>query len=149
MNILVLNTNILAVDPQDTGDAWVMPDQIIQKHVAAGAQVIDVTLPDDYAPGRYIYDGGFVAIPPPAPPVTIPDAVSMRQARLALFGAGLLDAVNVGIAAMPGPAGAAARIEWEYASEVRRDSPLIAALEPALGLTSAQIDALFIGAATL
>jgi len=75
----------------------------------------------------------------------LPVSVSMRQARLALLAANLLDAVSAAIA----QAGTAAQIEWEYASEVRRDSPLIASLTPALGMTSAQIDALFTQAATL
>ncbi|MFM9829724.1 MAG: hypothetical protein ACKVOB_13445 [Sphingomonas sp.] len=74
--------------------------------------------------------------------------VSMRQARLALLGAGLLDDVE---AAINGIADAAARtaaqIDWEYATEVRRVSPLVASLGPALGLTDAQIDALFVAAA--
>ncbi len=83
---------------------------------------------------------------PPEPP---PIAVSMRQARLALLGAGMLQTVNDAISAMPGGAGEAARIEWEYATEVRRDSPLIASLGPALGMTEAGLDALFSAAAQL
>ncbi len=78
---------------------------------------------------------------PPASPV--PEAVTARQARLALLGAGLDDAVDQALAALPGAEGKAARIEWEYALEIRRDSPLIAALAPALGLTSEQVDDLF------
>lgn len=80
---------------------------------------------------------------------TIPASVSMRQARLALLGAGLLSGVNAAIAAIPGAQGDAARIEWEYAQEVRRDSPLIALLMPSLGLTSEQVDAMFVAAAGL
>lgn len=88
--------------------------------------------------------------------VTIPDSdpvvpaiVSMRQARLALLSAGLLANVDAAIAALPSPQREAAQIDWEYATEVRRASPLIAALGPALGLTDAQIDALFIAAAVI
>lgn len=84
-----------------------------------------------------------------APVLPIPDAVTMRQARLSLLGAGMLASVDEAIASMPGVEGEAARIEWEYAQEVRRDSPLIAALGPALGLTGEQIDALFVAGATL
>ncbi len=73
--------------------------------------------------------------------------VTMRQARLALLGAGLLDAVNAAVAAMPGAGGAAARIEWEYSSEVHRHKALVSALGPALGLTEAQLDQLFVTAA--
>lgn len=73
-------------------------------------------------------------------PVTV---ITMRQARLALLGAGLLDAVGAAIAGIPGDQGAAARIEWEYAMTLRREHPLVAALAQSLGLTSEQIDALF------
>lgn len=84
-----------------------------------------------------------------ATPAIVPTAVTMRQARLAMLGAGVLASVDQAIAAIPGAAGDAARIEWEYAQEVRRDSPLVAALAPTLGLTSEQIDALFVAGAAL
>ncbi len=79
----------------------------------------------------------------------IPVEVTMRQAQLALLGAGLLDAVEAAIAAYPGDAGKAARITWYKSSTVRRSNPLILALMPLLGLTSQQVDALFVVAATL
>lgn len=84
---------------------------------------------------------------PPQPQT--PQSVTMRQARLALLSAGLLAAANAAIAAMPGVAGEAARIEWEYAQTVERDSPLVAGLTAALNLTQTQIDDLFALAATL
>lgn len=84
------------------------------------------------------------AAPPP-----VPQAVSMRQARLALLGAGMLATVNSTISGMTGAAGEAARIEWEYSGEVQRHKQLVASLGPALGLTDAQLDQLFITAATL
>ena len=92
---------------------------------------------------------------PPALPeyvpavVAVPEVVTMRQARLALLGAGLLAQVNTAVANMPGAEGDAARIEWEYAQEVRRDSPLVAALSAAFGWTGAQLDAMFVSAKTL
>lgn len=81
--------------------------------------------------------------------VAVPEVVTMRQARLALLGAGLLAQVNTAVANMPGAEGDAARIEWEYAQEVRRDSPLVAALSAAFGWTSAQLDDLFTEGAKL
>lgn len=61
MNLLILNTAILAVDTVDMGDAWATVDQVIPKHVVPSAQLVTVdALPADYAPGRYAYDGGFV-----------------------------------------------------------------------------------------
>jgi hypothetical protein len=83
----------------------------------------------------------------PTPPV--PASVTARQARLALFGAGLLDLVEGAVAAMEGPQGRAVQIEWEYALAVERQSPLIAALAPALGLTDEQVDNLFRAAENL
>lgn len=80
---------------------------------------------------------------------SIPQAVTMRQARLALYGAGLLATVNSAIAGMTGAQGEAARIEWEFSSEVKRNQPLVMALAPVLGMTQAQLDQLFVTAAGL
>ena len=76
---------------------------------------------------------------------SIPQVVSIRQAKLALLEAGLLNTVNAAVAA----ADQATQIEWEYATEIRRDWPTLVALTPMLGLTNNQIDQLFIVAATL
>ncbi len=86
---------------------------------------------------------------PPAPPVPIPQSVTMRQARLALHAAGLLSNVDAAIATMQEPAKTAALIEWEYASAVERNAGLVPAMASALGMTDAQIDDPFITAATL
>lgn len=89
--------------------------------------------------------------PGPADPVVpaIPEVVTMRQARLALLRTGMLATVNNAIAGMAGTDGDAARIEWEYAQEVRRDSSLVQALASTLGMSESQLDSLFIQAATL
>ena len=79
----------------------------------------------------------------------IPKVVSMRQARLALLGAGKLDGVQAALAAAPGIEGQAARIEWEYAQEVRRDWPLLNAVAAQMGMTGEQVDGLFNLAATI
>lgn len=86
---------------------------------------------------------------PAAAPVPVPASVTMRQAKLALRRAGVLATVDAIIAALPGEDGDDARIEWQYGKDVNRDSPLVMGLMPALGMTPAQIDALFIAAATL
>lgn len=79
----------------------------------------------------------------------IPRTVTMRQARLALLGAGLLPTVDAAVTAMPGAAGEAARIEWEYSGEVQRDKALVKGLSASLGLTETQLDDLFTAAAAL
>lgn len=66
-------------------------------------------------------------------------ACTPRQARLALAGAGLLGAVEAWIATADDPT----RISWEYATQIRRDFPALTGAAAALGLTEAQIDALF------
>lgn len=86
---------------------------------------------------------------PPAPPVPVPQSVTMRQARLALHAAGLLAGVDAAIASMQEPAKTAAAIEWEYASEVERNAGLVPAMAAALGMSDADIDDLFVTAATL
>ena len=85
----------------------------------------------------------------PEPTITVPQAVTMRQARLAMLGANILHLVDGAIAAMASPAKEAAQINWEYASEVQRDDTLVGALASGLGMTSADVDALFIAAAEL
>ena len=108
-----------------------------------------IDAPDDFDIERlseYRVVDGQVVLPPP-PPVT---TVTMRQARLALLRAGLLDNVDAAIAAIPDETQRrAAQIEWEYASIVERNSALIQQLTPALGLTEAQMDELFATAAGL
>jgi hypothetical protein len=81
--------------------------------------------------------------------VPVPKSVSMRQARLALLGAGALSGVDAFINSLPSPQKEAARIEWEYAATVERGSALVTALSTALSLDAAALDALFIGAAAL
>ena len=75
----------------------------------------------------------------------VPTTISIRQAKLALLQAGLLDDVEAAIA----QADRAIQIEWEYAIEFKRDWPALLALQPILGLTDRQIDDLFVLASTL
>lgn len=105
--------------------------------------------------GRQIYaaalagDFGEIAPAPPAPPAPVPQVVTMRQARLALLGAGLLGGVDAAIAALPSPQKEAALIEWEYSSEVHRNRAFVQSLAGALSLTEQQLDALFLQAGAL
>jgi len=73
----------------------------------------------------------------------------MRQARLALLSAGLLDTAQGIIDALPMPARSQAQIEWEYALSVRRDHPLVALMISEGLATEAEVDGLFVAAAEL
>lgn len=82
-----------------------------------------------------------------APPAT--GRVTMRQAREALIRAGMFAKVDSAIAAMPGIDGDIARNWWERAASVERGHPITASMAAMLGLTDAQLDALFTQAAAL
>lgn len=71
--------------------------------------------------------------------------VTMRQARLQLVAMGHYQTVCSAVEQMDD----ASKIEWEYASEVERENPLVAALAELLGLTDSDIDAMFAAAALL
>lgn len=85
----------------------------------------------------------------PATTPAVPFSVTMRQARLALLAAGLLDQVQTAINALPVETRTAAQITWDYSTEVQRDNGLVSQLAPALGLDAEAIDALFVQAARL
>lgn len=95
-------------------------------------------------PGWGYVNGAFV--PPGA---IVPQAVTMRQARLALHAAGALAGVQAAITAMEEPARTQAQITWDHSTEVQRSNGLVSQLAPALGLTESQVDDLFAAAAQL
>lgn len=111
------------------------------------ASIGAVECPDEAGIG-WTYDGATWAAPAPEP-VPVPTSASMRQARLALLQIGKLADVTAAINALPSPQKEAAQIEWEYATEVTRDSALMKQLAAAIGLDDAALDALFVQAATL
>lgn len=80
---------------------------------------------------------------------SLPKEVTMRQARLALLSVGILSEVNSAINSMPSPQKEEAQIEWEYSNSLLRTNPLVLALGPALGMSSDQLDQLFVLASTL
>jgi len=144
---LVVNGKVVAVDTFTvTADALVGLD-IVVPFSSVPSYVLLTTFPDYVAPG-WAYDGAnFTA--PAAPTPTPPDAITMRQCRLALHNAGLLDSVATVISGLLTTMQATAQIEWDYSSTVLRDSPLVAAIATGLTLSSMQLDQLFITAATL
>jgi hypothetical protein len=110
------------------------------------AEVGAIACAEDVGIG-HLFDGTDFTVAPPV--VVVPQAVTMRQARLALLGAGLLSQVTTAIDALPEPAKSAALIEWEYSNEVLRHNGFVSQLAVGLNLTEAQLDSLFITAATL
>ena len=59
MKILIQGSNILAVGSLiETADAITSDDAVYPKHVISGWQIVDATLPEDYAPGKYTFNAG-------------------------------------------------------------------------------------------
>jgi len=93
----------------------------------------------------WTWDGANFAPPVPAPP-PVPVEAQLWQARAVLDQMGLLATVNAAVAASENPA---LRAVWEYGNVITRDSPGLADLAAALGLTDEQVDNLFRAAAVL
>lgn len=122
------------------------------KHVSYHPTQLHLLQADADAMGTPLEDHAEILIPwvasyvPPEPePEPVPQVLTMRQARLVLLAAGLLDDVEAAVAA----ADRATQIEFEYATEMRRDWPTLVAMATALGMDAAQLDDLFIEGAKL
>lgn len=102
----------------------------------------------DAGPGFTTTDGGLTFLAP-VPVSLVPTVLTMRQARLVLFTAGLINSVQAAINALPSPQKEKAQIEWDFSNEVQRHNGFVSQLAPALGLTSEQVDALFVTGAAL
>lgn len=118
--------NIIIADPEHAARIGAVP---------AGAAEID----DDF-------DGA--TFTRPVKPRRVPREVPMLAALLALSDIGIEEAdVDAVITAMPaGREKKQTRIWWKRSQTIRRNSPRVAALAPALGLTDTQLDDLFIAA---
>jgi hypothetical protein len=140
---------IVATSPtiETTADAVVTPDGVYPFRAGVTGTASVASLPADFSPALYVWQGGaLVRLPdPPVPPGPVPEAITPLQARRSLRAADLLDAVTAWIVTQP----AEAQEAWEYCIEVRRDSPLIAAAQVALGMTDEQVDDLFRAGAEL
>lgn len=70
------------------------------------------------------------------PPVTV---ITMRQAQLALFNAGLIDAVEAAVAA----ADKKTQIYWKTSTELHRENEVLLDVAKSLKMTPEQVDQLF------
>ena len=111
--------------------------------VIAGFPEGTVEVPLKPGPDHQWTGDAWVHITPGPPPV--PQAVSRFQARAALKIAGLLSKIEEQVA----QADPIVQIAWTDAVEFRRNSPTIAELAKAVGLTEDQIDELFRNAAKI
>lgn len=99
---------------------------------------------------RKIWDDGEIRDSTPeedardaAETVTFPP-LTARQIRLGLLRAGKSPSlVEQVIASLPEPAKSEAEIFWEYSAQYHRDHPLLIQVGQALGLTDAEMDAMW------
>jgi len=77
------------------------------------------------------------------PPVA--ESITPRQAKLALYGAGLLDAVEIAVAS----ADKVVQIHYHEATIWYRTDPVLNGLAAQLGMTDSQLDELFLSASKL
>lgn len=130
----------------------------------SGTQIVDYDpskaqpLPDGWAyvsPAQYAtaqslpypnyVDDEVVNIEPPEPEPFVPTRLTRRQAKLILLQYGLLDAVESVVATMP----RAAQIEYADALSFERSNPLMTLVAETAGLTTEQVDAMFVAGALL
>lgn len=85
----------------------------------------------------------------PASHTRVPSSVTMRQARLALLSAGLLQSVEDAINILPEPSKTTANIEWNYSSEVHRESSFVILMGKKINLDDEALDNLFLAASNI
>ena len=118
---------------------------------AASVAPVNISLTETTGELRANWTGyEWVELPYAAPVITepvilVPQVVSRAQFILALLQIDLLDEVEAAIAA----ADRATQINYEERLEFERSFPLIATMAAVLGKTDAEVDALFVLAATL
>ena len=83
-------------------------------------------------------------------PVAVPETITAVQIRKWLVAHGItLDSVDAAIAALPEDVRDNTKIEWEYNTEIRRVSSMLAQMAAGFGMDSHAIDQAFIEAAGL
>ena len=128
---------------------WYAADQFPTR--AASVAPVNISLNESPGELRANWTGyEWVELPYAAPVITepvilVPQVVSRAQFILALLAIGLLDEVEAAIE----QADRAAQINYNERLEFERSFPLIATMAAVLGKTDADIDALFVLAATL
>ena len=129
-----------------TRDGWATADAIYPRTAGVTGIVSVESLPPDFSPEKFAWrDGALVRREVPPESEHVPKRVTALQARRALLAADLLDLVEAAIARQPREV----QIAWEYATELHRDDPMLAAVAQTIGLDTVTLDDLFRAAGKL
>ena len=100
-----------------------------------------ILLEDGFCIGDEYIDGKFIKF---IPPIEVPQTITPLQSKLQLRELGLLDEVDTLVAT-----DRKVQLYWEYALTIERNNEILLSMATQLGLTSEQLDDMFIQASKL
>lgn len=137
--------------PAGMPDEWPWNEAVISQEQVATYQLQGWTVMDASAYVLYkatyqaAFDAWYNALPKELPP-----AISPRQIRIALLNQGITASmIESSLNSLEEPQKSIALIEWEYATEFKRNHPLVPGVAAALGWNDEQLDDLWAYAITL
>lgn len=157
--ILLNNENIalLEGDIVLTENDARLPSLIFPMYNTSNSKLLDVPPPVPFVPNAWKWDEATqtwlehdsaaieVVRNPPPPPVVIPQSITPRQIRLQLTAMGLRQQVEDLVATQP----LATKDWWEFSLSYERNNQMLVDTATRFGLTSEQLDQLFIEASKL
>lgn len=148
---MILKQVVYYEDTNSVEATWINEKNINVKVRSYAAEQMDELVNDlgvDVEPHLALIDTVISRILPYVPPPPeIPYSVTPFQAKAAMYGAGIYNQVMALINDVNTPI--LTKLAWEEVTEFTRDSPLLNGLAQSLGLTSEQVDNLFIAAAQI
>lgn len=112
-----------------------------------GNKIGVLELPDGTSEAVWAYRLSIYARPPKS---SVPESVTPSQIRVALIMSGIpLESVESAMEQLPDPQKSIAQTKWEYSTVVLRKDPLVDEIAPIIGLTSQQVDEIFVLASSL
>lgn len=151
MTVLAFNGHLYGpfLHVVDVGAEVLCDDQVWPKTVIGEGFTLLTDPPGPLDRWDYV-DGAWVELTPPQPAVLVPEKVSRLQAKMALALTGQLAAIEAAVVdAASGQEGELALLYWNDASDFHRQHYLVQSITAGLGMTTEQVDQLFINAATL
>lgn len=143
MRLLIHDGNILALSPTDDGDSITANGVMFPKSSMTGWEIIDINAPDDIEIGKYKYTAnGFEQIQVVE---KVPSEIDAVAAILVIDQYGLGAAYRTWLASLP----------WDKQEIVsrrgkwRRDNALLIDGAAAIGITTSQLDEMFVAASKL